>query len=180
MDKLNRRLFTIEQIDKMEKLAKIGRYQDIVSCIAAIDPEQEQEIQGVIDRNISKTNAFESKVMEKYRGVDINTPELEAEIQKELEVEWDTFIKGQVKVNTNANGDSNLGSNPIYASLKAAELKKIAKDRGIKLKFGSKNQDIIELLIASDNVAPVVPVVPVIPAVGDTDVDALKNLEPEI
>ena len=100
-----KRLFTHEQIEKIDQLINDGMVMQISSVISNLTPEQEAEIQNIVDEIVPKEMPdFTSKVEEKWRGVNITSPEQEAQMQKEMEEEFKEWeaqsLKNQLPAET--------------------------------------------------------------------------------
>lgn len=85
--------FTAEEKQKLQELAGKGDYNNLSAAIRVVRPEQEYELQKLVNIlrpvDIKTDNKVRAEIEEKQRrtGKIVETPEEEAELQKRLDAE---------------------------------------------------------------------------------------------
>lgn len=93
----NRDLFTLEEQNYIQRALDTGIYDHLSVCIYNLDPQKEKELQNILDSVRNDSTGFDSEVQKKYRGVLIESPEQEAQIQRELTAEFQAWKDKKVK-----------------------------------------------------------------------------------
>ncbi len=91
-------IFTREELTLIEQLLQRGDYKHIMSSLMNITPEQEIEIQRIINLVAQKSEGFESSVrkqMTKKLPNGPQTPEEEAKWDRRLQTEYKEWLEAQ-------------------------------------------------------------------------------------
>lgn len=96
--KLNKLLFTHDELKTIEALINSGQSKHIMSALINLDPEKEAELQRVMNLLNPIDDGFESEVRKKMNKKLPNgpqTPEEEAHWNRLLQEEYQTWLDGQ-------------------------------------------------------------------------------------
>lgn len=96
--KLNKLLFTHDELKTIEDLINSGQSKHIMSALINLDPEKEAELQRVMNILNPIDDGFESEVRKKMNKKLPNgpqTPEEEAHWNRLLQEEYQTWLDGQ-------------------------------------------------------------------------------------
>lgn len=84
---INWSVFTPKENEHLARLINAGMWQHLATVVV-INPEKEVELEKIVAFLKPQDIGFESSVAKEYLGVDIKTPEQEAEVQAKLEAEF--------------------------------------------------------------------------------------------
>jgi hypothetical protein len=96
--KLQRELFTLEELNRIEPLILEGNYENIMVMLDECTPEKEIELQRIINYLKPLSFGFESEVKKQMEEVLPNgpqTPEEEAEWEAKLQTEFKEYANKQ-------------------------------------------------------------------------------------
>jgi len=146
--KINRDLFTVEEIARLESAIASGEFSKLMNCLDNIDPAKELEMQRVINSLAPNLDEFESEVkkeMEKALPNGPQSPEEEAEWEVKLQAEFREYAEKLAK-RKKAN-EKNLTSKEKLEDMENEidNLKEVRSLEAIQEELTSKLQEIKSL-----------------------------------